>query len=89
MRKYNTMKNVTKGPEKKTPRTLKQERPSGNPPGERQVPAEAERTTPVEEGSAPAAETEEAVTEQQPVTNHKEQDKITNADESKHPIADK
>lgn len=59
----------------------------GKRPGERMAPAAAERTD--AEPATSSNETPSPDTRQQPVTNQDEQEKITNADESDLPIAEK
>ena len=59
----------------------------GKRPGERKPPAAAERTD-AEPATSPN-EAPSADTRQQPVTNQDEQEKITNAEESDLPVAEK
>ncbi len=76
------------GPTKKKPDDPKQpkaEDTRGKHPGNRAAPAAAERTG-EETAPAPADDSKATTTT---VTNHDEQEKITNADDADNPIAEK
>ena len=85
------MKHKENPPRKKfTEKRTDPENTEGKRPGERRPPAAAERTNAEPTTSSDQTPSQPSTdTRKQPVTNQDEQDKITNAEESDLPVAEK